>query len=111
VGAGLVAVKHSLLEETLQFDRVILTLDAVLRVAHVRAVNWSKHDTDRVGVGIDGMQYLTHVTRGITLHSRSRFDDMVMTGDEARELAVRLLEAADEYDRLEQAHPIVREET
>ena len=63
----------------------------------VRGLEWSRHDTEKVGVGIDGFQEATgEVSRSINLYpSRQDLD----AGD-ARALAAKLIEAADAMDRL-----------
>jgi hypothetical protein len=65
--------------------------------APIRSLEWSRHDTDKVGVGVDGFQDATgEVTRSINLYLRGQDLD----ADDARALAAKLVEAADELDRL-----------
>lgn len=72
-----------------------------------RSLTWSRHDAAGVGVNVDGLQYNDgQVSRSISLYDT----DKELTSADARALAAALLEAADEYDRLEKVHPIVREE-
>lgn len=69
--------------------------------ALVRAVEWSRHDTDKYGISIDGWQYANgRVTCGIELFKTySGFDNL--TPDDARALAAKLIEAADAMDALQ----------
>jgi hypothetical protein len=56
----------------------------------VRRLTWSNHDTARVGVAIDGMQFGDgHLERGVSLYSKSTADDSTLTAVEARQLAPR----------------------
>ena len=62
-----------------------------------RSLEWSRHDTDKVGVGIDGFQHATgEVTRRISLYEA----DQELDAGEARALAVKLIEAAAAMDGL-----------
>ena len=62
-----------------------------------RALTWSRHDTDKVGVAVDGWQYADGaITRCISLYDA---EDNELTAPDARRLAAALLNAADELDR------------
>ena len=65
----------------------------------VRGLVWSEHNTAKVGLSIYGQQYGDdgRWTRAISLFG----DDVELTAGEARELAAKLLEAADAMDRLQ----------
>ena len=62
-----------------------------------RALLWSRHDTDKIGVAVDGWQ-TAHgdITRGISLYDT----DKELTAADARQLAAALLNAADQLDQL-----------
>jgi len=56
----------------------------------VRYLTWSNHDTAKVGVAIDGMQFGDgHLERSISLYNRSAVYDFALTAVEARQLAAR----------------------
>ncbi|MBX7434565.1 hypothetical protein JDV09_21050 [Mycobacterium sp. Y57] len=64
----------------------------------VRGLEWSRHDTAKVGVGVDGFQDSTGaVCRSINLYLRSGED---LGADDARALAAKLIEAADKLDAI-----------
>jgi hypothetical protein len=63
-----------------------------------RALTWSRHDTDRVGVAVDGWQNIDGtIVRGVSLYDAQ---DKELTAADARRLAAALLNAADELDTL-----------
>lgn len=63
-----------------------------------RALTWSHHDTDKVGVTVDGWQYADgRVERSVSLYDA----DKELSAADARRLAAALLNAADELDRLQ----------
>ena len=65
---------------------------------HARGLLWSKHDTDKIGVAVDGWQTATgKITRGVSLYDTDR----ELTAADARKLAAALMDAADHLDRLE----------
>jgi hypothetical protein len=62
-----------------------------------RPLTWSRHDTDKIGVAVDGWQSTDGtVTRSVSLYDT---DDELDARD-ARRLAAALLNAADELDGL-----------
>jgi hypothetical protein len=62
-----------------------------------RALAWSRHDTDKVGVAVDGWQCADGtVVRGVSLYDTEK----ELTAADARRLAAALLNAADELDGL-----------
>lgn len=62
-----------------------------------RSLQWSRHDTAKVGVGVDGFQYANgEVIRFVAIDLGH--DDL--GADDARALAAKLTEAADAMDRL-----------
>jgi hypothetical protein len=62
-----------------------------------RALTWSRHDTDKVGVAVDGWQSADGtVERCVSLYDA----DKELTAADARRLAAALLNAADELDGL-----------
>ena len=63
-----------------------------------RSLEWSRHDTDKVGVGVDGFQSATgEVTRCISLY----LGHDGLDADDARALAAKLIEAADSLESLQ----------
>ena len=61
-----------------------------------RALLWSRHDTNLIGVAVDGWQTVTgEVTRAVSLYDT----DKELTAADARRLAAALLNAADALDR------------
>jgi hypothetical protein len=65
----------------------------------VRFITWSKHDAEKIGVGVDGCQYSNgQIERGINLYEAD-----TMTAAEARALARQLIAAADSLDDIEAA--------
>ena len=65
---------------------------------HARALLWSRHDTDKIGVAVDGWQTADgQVIRAVSLYDA----DKELTAADARKLAAALLNAADELDRLD----------
>lgn len=73
-----------------------------------RSLVWSRHDAAGVGVSIDGMQSTTgYICRHISLYDA---EGKELTGDQAIALGKALIEAGEEWNRLEKVHPIAREE-
>ena len=65
----------------------------------IRFLTWSKHDTDKIGVAVDGQQFSDgRVERQVMMYD----SDMPLTAEDARKLAAALLEAAEELDRLDE---------
>ncbi len=61
-----------------------------------RALLWSRHDTDKIGVAVDGWQTAEgEVTRAVSLYD---VEDKELTAADARRLAAALLDAADALD-------------
>lgn len=64
-----------------------------------RPLEWSRHDTDIVGVSVDGTQYSDgRVVRMISLYD---VEDKGLNANSARELAAKLIEAADAMEALQ----------
>jgi hypothetical protein len=62
-----------------------------------RALTWSRHDTDKVGVAVDGWQSADGtIDGGVSLYDV----DKELSAADARRLAAALLNAADELDGL-----------
>src|ERR1700694_1872744 len=62
-----------------------------------RSLTWSRHDTDRVGVAVDGWQYADgRIDRSVSLYQR----DTELTAADARALARALIAALDVLDDL-----------
>jgi hypothetical protein len=68
----------------------------------VRSLIWSKHDTAKVSVGVEGEQYGDgEVCKHIALYSKDVHGDLRdLTATDARQLAASLLEAADALDQI-----------
>ena len=61
-----------------------------------RALLWTRHDTDKIGVAVDSWQTADgEVTRAVSLYDT----DKELTAADARQLAAALLNAADMLDR------------
>ncbi len=66
--------------------------------AQARTLTWSHHDTDKIGVAVDGWQYADgRVTPCVSLYDA---DGKELSAANARRLAAVLMDAADELDRL-----------
>jgi hypothetical protein len=62
-----------------------------------RGLTWSRHDTDKIGVAVDGLQTATgDVTRCISLYDTEK----ELTAADARRLAAALMDAADALDKV-----------
>lgn len=62
-----------------------------------RALTWTRHDTDKIGVAVDGWQ----IADGTVIRCVSLYDTQKeLDADDARRLAAALLNAADELDGL-----------
>ena len=74
----------------------------------VRYSTWSRHDKEKVGVGVEGEQYGDgEVCRHIALYSKDVHRDLRdITADGARQLAAALIEAADALDRINPGNSI-----
>ena len=69
----------------------------------VRSLEWSRYDTGKVGVSIDGSQRATGgYTRGISFYGVS--EGQSMNAAAARGFAAALIEAADGLDKLDGPH-------
>jgi hypothetical protein len=67
--------------------------------AGCRSLEWSRHDTGKVGVAVDGWQTESgEVTRSVSLYDTEAKE---LTADDARQLAAKLVEAADALERLQ----------
>lgn len=74
-------------------------LDDPLLPDSMRSLNWSTHDTAKVGVGVDGFQYGDGtVARFVALYPGDK--DRELDADDARELAAALVEAAAALDEI-----------
>lgn len=63
-----------------------------------RSLEWSRHDTAKVGVGVDGFQDANgEVSRRISIY----LDNQDLDAGDARALAAKLVEAADVMERLQ----------
>ena len=72
--------------------------DYPLELDAVRCLSWSRHDTGKVGVGVDGRQHVDgRVERFIALYPSAGCD---LSAGDARALAAALLEAAAALDEL-----------
>ena len=69
----------------------------------VRSLAWFRHDAAGIGIGVDGLQHEDgRIDRYIGLYNCSNPE---LTSGQARALATALMEAADEYDRLDRVRP------
>lgn len=67
----------------------------------VRFLTWSRHDTDKIGVAVEGSQYGDgRVDRSIGPYDNKMTDYRDLTTTDARQLAAALIEAADELDQI-----------
>lgn len=65
----------------------------------IRSLEWSHHDTEKVGVTVDGWQGANGTTtRGVSIYGA---DGETLTAIEARQLAAALAEAADAMEALQ----------
>jgi hypothetical protein len=62
-----------------------------------RALTWSRHDTNKIGVAVDGWQHAD----GTIDRAVSQYDaDKELTAADARQLAAALLDAADDVEKM-----------
>lgn len=70
----------------------------------VRSLEWSRHDTERASIGVDGWQDVNGVvTRGISVYGLSEGESL--TANEAVKVALALLKAADDLGQLDNPGP------
>lgn len=70
----------------------------------VRSLEWSRHDTEKASIGVDGWQDANGVvTRGISVYGLSEGDSL--TANEAVKVAIALLKAADDLGQMDNPGP------